>query len=403
MKSSSAYLHIPFCRRRCHYCDFPIEVLGDKVKTKIRTIDEYIDILCQEIKLVSSNKIPLKTIFFGGGTPSLLSVAQLAKILECLQQHFGIATDAEISLEIDPGTFDADKLKGYQESGVTRLSLGVQAFTEELLKVCGRSHSVEDIYNSVEIIHRVGMTNYSLDLISGLPQQTIIDWEDALQKAIDLQPQHLSCYDLVLEETTVFGKRYQSGENPLPSDENAAEMYRLASQTLRKADYEHYEISNYAKAGYQCRHNRVYWENRSYYGFGMGAASYIDNKRFTRPQQKSDYFLWLAELNENEGNIDVPILSRQDVYLETLMLGLRLAEGIDLVKLAVEFGKERIENLLAKLKIYHQRGWIEYVDRQNNIIEIDRLTVFPSYLYLRLQDPEGFLFSNTILATIFAE
>jgi putative oxygen-independent coproporphyrinogen III oxidase len=403
MNSSSAYLHIPFCRRRCHYCDFPIEVLGDKVKTKIGTIDEYIEILCREIQLVSNNKIPLKTVFFGGGTPSLLSVVQLANILECLQQHFGIATDAEISIEIDPGTFDTDKLKGYQESGVTRLSLGVQAFTEELLKVCGRSHCVEDIYNSVEIIHRVGMTNYSLDLISGLPQQTIIDWEDALQKAIDLQPQHLSCYDLVLEETTAFGKRYQSGEKPLPSDENAAEMYRLASQTLRKAGYEHYEISNYAKVGYQCRHNRVYWENRSYYGFGMGAASYVDNKRFTRPQQKSDYFLWLEELNENEGNIDVPLLSRQDVYLETLMLGLRLAEGVDLVKLAVEFGKETIENLLARLKIYHQRGWIEYVDHQNNIIESNQLNVLPSSLYLRLQDPEGFLFSNTILATIFAE
>jgi putative oxygen-independent coproporphyrinogen III oxidase len=403
MTNNSAYIHIPFCRRRCHYCDFPIEVLGDKVKTKMATIDEYIEILCREITIVSSPKIPLQTVFFGGGTPSLLSVSQLTRILDCLRQHFGIITDAEISIEIDPGTFDVDKLKGYKESGVTRLSLGVQAFTEELLKVCGRSHSVEDIYNSVEIIHRVGMTNYSLDLISGLPQQTIIHWEDALQKAIDLQPQHLSCYDLVLEETTVFGKRYQSGEKPLPSDENAAEMYRLASQTLRKAGYEHYEISNYAKVGYQCRHNRVYWENRPYYGFGMGAASYIDNKRFTRPQQKSDYCLWVEELAENKGNIDVSVLSRQDAYLETLMLGLRLAEGIDLVKLGVEFGQETIDRLLARLKRYHQRGWIEYVDRQDNIIEIDRLTVFPSSLYLRLQDPEGFLFSNTILATIFEE
>jgi putative oxygen-independent coproporphyrinogen III oxidase len=382
--ATSAYIHIPFCRRRCHYCDFPIEVIGDRVRTKNLTIDEYIDILCREIELAPSRGIPLETVFFGGGTPSLLSAPQLARILTCLREHFGIVTDAEISIEIDPGTFDTEKLQRYQENGVTRLSLGVQAFKEELLKICGRSHSVADIDRSVEIIHRVGMTNYSLDLISGLPQQTIADWEDALQKAIALQPQHLSCYDLVLEETTVFGKRYRSGEKPLPKDETAAQMYRLASQTLREAGYAHYEISNYAKKGYQCRHNRVYWENRPYYGFGMGAASYIDNKRFTRPQEKTDYFTWVKELAENDNNIDIPPLSRQDIFLETLMLGLRLTEGIDLIELDREFGKETIDLLQNELAAYIRKGWVEWDDR------------------IRLQDPEGLLFSNTILATLFA-
>lgn len=382
--ATSAYIHIPFCRRRCHYCDFPIEVVGNSVRTKKLTIDEYIDVLCREIGRTLSREIPLETVFFGGGTPSLLSPSQLARILTCLRERFGIATDAEISIEIDPGTFDEEKLRGYQESGVTRLSLGVQTFKAELLKICGRSHSVADIDHSVEIIHRVGIANYSLDLISGLPQQTIADWEDTLQKAIALQPQHLSCYDLVLEETTVFGKRYRSGEKPLPSDETAAQMYRLASQTLREAGYEHYEISNYAKKGDRCRHNLVYWENRPYYGFGMGAASYIDNKRFTRPQEKTDYFIWVEELAENGGNIDISPLSHQDIFLETLMLGLRLTEGVDLMKLIEEFGKETIDRLQKQLEAHIREGWVEWDD------------------HIRLQDPEGFLFSNTILATLFA-
>jgi putative oxygen-independent coproporphyrinogen III oxidase len=410
MISSSAYIHVPFCRRRCHYCDFPIEVIGNRLQAKTTTIDEYINILCREIAIVYSKNIdriiPLKTVFFGGGTPSLLSASQLDKIINCLQKYFGIVADAEISIEIDPGTFDSEKLRGYRDSGVTRFSLGVQAFDRELLKICGRSHSVEDIYNSVAIIDRVGIVNYSLDLISGLPQQTIELWQDALQKAIDLQPKHLSCYDLVLEETTAFGKRYQSGETPLPSDEIAAQMYRLASQILRENGYEHYEISNYAKVGYQCRHNRVYWENLSYYGFGMGAASYIDNQRFTRPQQKTDYFLWVEELAKNRGNIDIPQLSSQDIFLETLMLGLRLAEGIDLLELGKKFGRETIELLIQKLEVYYRQGWVKYRDRQNRIIEVDRSISFsslPSSLFLHLQDPEGFLFSNTILAALFAE
>jgi oxygen-independent coproporphyrinogen-3 oxidase len=421
--ATSVYIHIPFCRRRCHYCDFPIEVVGNSVGTKKLTIDEYIEVLCWEIGLTPSREIPLETVFFGGGTPSLLSPPQLARILTCLRERFGIATDAEISIEIDPGTFDAEKLRGYQESGVTRLSLGVQAFKEELLKICGRSHSVTDIDRSVEIIHRVGMANYSLDLISGLPQQTITDWEDALQKAIALQPQHLSCYDLVLEETTVFGKRYRSGEKPLPSDETAAQMYRLASQTLREAGYEHYEISNYAKKGDRCRHNLVYWENRPYYGFGMGAASYIDNKRFTRPQKKTDYFLWVEELAKNGGNIDISPLSRQDIFLETLMLGLRLTEGVDLMRLNGEFGKETIDRLQKQLEAYISKGWVEWDGREavggggrggcersspdsRPCDGGSRLSNRPREACLwhriRLQDPEGFLFSNTILATLFA-
>ncbi len=200
-----------------------------------------------------------------------------------LPKKFDFAADIEISMEIDPATFSLEQLQGYLSAGVNRVSLGVQAFQEPLLQVSGRSHTVKDIYQAVELIQGLGIVNYSLDLISGLPQQTLTDWENSLEKAIELQPAHLSCYDLVLEAVTPFGKQYQPGKKPLPDDETTAKMYVLAGEKLALAGYQHYEISNYAKPGYQCRHNRVYWENRPYYGFGMGAASYLHQQRFTRP------------------------------------------------------------------------------------------------------------------------
>jgi putative oxygen-independent coproporphyrinogen III oxidase len=399
----SAYLHIPFCRQRCLYCDFPIEVLGEKARAKTDSIDEYLRVLCREVIATPNRGKSLETIFFGGGTPSLMSVEQLETILDCLQSHFGIVKNAEISIEIDPGTFTEDKLRGYKQAGITRVSLGVQAFTEELLRACGRSHSVADIYSSVTMIERVGIDNYSLDLISGLPHQTIDLWQDALQKSIDLHPQHISCYDLVLEEATAFGKRYQPGEQPLPSDEQAASMYRLASQTLREAGYEHYEISNYAKAGYQCLHNRIYWENRPYYGFGMGAASYVDDYRWTRPLQKQDYYRWATEYVDRGGVMDIPCLTTQDLLLETLMLGLRLAEGINLEKLGANFGRDTVERLQRVLSIYREQNWIAYFDRGENRAITTASIDFSRPIYLRLKDPEGFLFSNTILTALFAE
>jgi oxygen-independent coproporphyrinogen-3 oxidase len=342
--------------------------------------------LCREIELNTDKHQSLQTIFFGGGTPSLLSVEHLEKILQALNKHFGIAAGAEISIEIDPATFDRAKLEGFDRAGITRVSLGVQAFQDELLKICGRTHLRQDIYSAVELIQQIGFTNVSLDLISGLPQQTLLQWQESLQAAIDLDPQHISCYDLVLEPVTAFGKQYQPGEKPLPDDETTAQMYKLAQQMLTAAGYEHYEISNYAKPGFQCRHNRVYWENKSFYGFGMGAASFVDGKRFTRPRTRSQYYEWV----EKGCTIDVPELSREDELLETLMLGLRLAEGISLKQISQQFGEEIVEKILTCLQLYQRQGWIELFTKDN-----------PNSERMRLSDPEGFLFSNTILATLF--
>lgn len=384
---SSAYVHIPFCRRRCFYCDFPIFVVGDRQRGETSaTISSYVEILCQEIDITPIAGQPLKTIFFGGGTPSLLSTEQLGQIILTLDKRFGIASDAEISMEIDPGTFDLAHIKGYRSVGVNRVSLGVQGFQEELLKVAGRSHSLKDIFAAIDLIHQVEIPEFSIDLISGLPHQSLDQWQDSLDTAVNIAPSHISIYDLTIEPGTTFGRYYKPGDTPLPTDEATVKMYQMGQKILTEAGYEHYEISNYAKPGHQCQHNRVYWENRPYYGFGMGAASYVEGKRFTRPRKTKEYYQWVQELIANHGVIDWEITPKADVLLETLMLGLRLADGVSLAALTEDFGKGKIQEIHQCLQPYFAEGWVQVVDER-----------------LRLRDPDGFLFSNVVLADLFSK
>jgi len=379
--ASSAYVHIPFCRRRCFYCDFPVFVVGDRLRGETSgTISQYVEILCQEIAITPTFGQPLKTIFFGGGTPSLLSTEQLERIVTELEKRFEIALEAEISMEIDPATFDLAHIAGYRSVGINRVSLGVQAFQEELLQAAGRSHSVKDIFTAVELIHQVEIPEFSLDLISGLPHQSLDQWQDSLTKAVAILPTHISIYDLTIEPGTAFGRYYKPGDSPLPTDETTVKMYQMAQQVLTSAGYEHYEISNYAQVGHQCQHNRVYWENRPYYGFGMGAASYVEGKRFTRPRKTKEYYQWV----QAGAVIDCEVTPPKEVLLETLMLGLRLAEGVSLVALAEAFGEEKVEEICRCLQLYIDKGWVEVAGGR-----------------LRLSDPQGFLFSNVVLAELF--
>jgi putative oxygen-independent coproporphyrinogen III oxidase len=381
---TAAYIHIPFCRRRCFYCDFPISVVGDRPPQgeSFGTIAEYIEVLCQEIGTAQAD-LPLTTIFFGGGTPSLLSVEQLAKIIETLDRHFTLAPAAEISMEIDPGTFDRTHLQGYRSAGINRVSLGVQSFYLDILQACGRTHTPDDIDAAVEIIHQVDLNNFSLDLISGLPHLTLERWQESLAKAIALTPAHLSIYDLTVEPGTSFHRWYEPGAAPLPTDEMTAQMYRFAQKELTAAGYEHYEISNYGRSGFQCRHNRVYWENRPYYGFGMAAASYVGGQRFVRPRKRREYFEWVR----SGGVIDCAIVSSEERLLDTLMLGLRLADGLDGEGLRSEFGDLAVEKILKTLQPYEKMEWVAIED-------------FP-VKRIKLTDPEGFLFSNVLLSTLF--
>lgn len=409
-RPTAAYLHIPFCRRRCFYCDFPIYVVGDRRSGEASpAIEVYVNQLCREMELTAARRItgqPLTTVFFGGGTPSLLSGSQLGRILATLGQRFGIAMDAEISIEMDPATFDRAKIDAYVAAGITRVSLGVQAFQGRLLQACGRSHGVADIAIAVDYLRDAGISNWSLDLISGLPGQTLADWQESLALAIDLGPTHLSAYDMVLEPETVFGKRYGADGAPnlpnsnlpgagptiaLPSDEATASMYRIAQATLTAAGYRHYEISNYAQPGYDCRHNRVYWENRPYYAFGMGAASCVDGVRLTRPRTTTRYGAWVDRGASEaifgqfpaEEQPERSVITPNDRLLEDLMLGLRLAEGLAIADLVARHGQAVLDRLRPRLAEFVDRGWVIWDDR------------------LRLSDPEGFLFSNQVLATIF--
>jgi putative oxygen-independent coproporphyrinogen III oxidase len=399
----SAYIHIPFCRRRCYYCDFPVSVVGDKARGSTSgTIEEYVEVLAQEIQTTPASTCSLSTIFFGGGTPSLLSTQQLNRILDTLAQQFGIATDAEISMEIDPGTFDLSQIKGYRDAGVNRVSLGVQAFQDELLGICGRSHQLNHIFTAVELLRQVEVPDWSLDLISGLPTQTLEQWQESLTAAIQLAPTHISCYDLTIEPVTAFGRQYSPGISPLPTDETTAQMYRIAQQLLTDAGYEHYEISNYALPTHQCRHNRVYWENRPFYGFGMGAASYIQGRRFTRPRTRREYYTWVQQFIEANGIWESPELSDMDVLLETLMLGLRLAEGVSLSTLVQQFGEKTLEQIATTLQPYYDKGWVEVMEPDGKAWDWHNAQKLPMTGRLRLSDPDGFLFSNQILADLFS-
>ena len=381
----SLYLHIPFCKRRCFYCDFAITTGGENLK------QQYVDVLCQEIVLtvaeVPPNQ-PLKTIFLGGGTPSLLSVKQLEQILTTITKYFAIASHAEISLEANPGTVSLETLRGYRSLGVNRISLGSQAFQQELLDVCGRGHSVAEISESVDMIQKAGFTNFSLDLISGLPHQTITDWQNSLAKAIALQPTHLSVYDLTIEEGTAFGKRYQAGEQPLPTEDHSVAMYIAAHELLPAAGYEHYEISNYAQSGFQAQHNLTYWHNQPFYGLGMGATSYINRQRIDRPRKMREYLDAIAKWQASDLGFTAPVIDDREELIDTLMQGLRLMEGLSFKTLQLNYGIELCDRALQLLHPYQAKNWVKLVEQSDDL----RITLIP---------PDGWLFSNIIIADLY--
>lgn len=365
-------------------------------------ITQYLDLLCQEVRLSPPTGLALETVFFGGGTPSLLTAPQIDRLLTLLDRQFGIADTAEISMEIDPGTFDLAQVQGYRTAGVNRVSLGVQAFQPDLLAACGRSHTVEQVYSAVAQIRQAGFENFSLDLISGLPHQTLADWQASLDQAIALAPTHLSCYDLTVEPMTPFGRQEKSGRLSLPSDDATADMYRTAQRCLTAAGYQHYEISNYAQPGWQCRHNRTYWENRPFYGFGMGATSYVGGDRVARPRKTREYADWvLAQASGNQPQVAAatphPAAAGRfetELFLDTLMLGLRLAEGLDIAALRQQFGSQAVNQVWQCLQPYLQTGWVEAV------AEVPTLSL-PATGRIRFSDPEGFLFSNVMLVRLF--
>jgi oxygen-independent coproporphyrinogen III oxidase len=329
---TAIYVHIPFCARKCGYCDFNA-YSGYKEGTKAR----YVEALCREIAAAGDGSA-IQTIFFGGGTPTHLAAIELARILATLQESFMIARDAEISLEANPSDADPATLAALRAAGFNRLSFGVQTFNDRLLKLIDREHSGDAAKAAIASARAAGFENLSLDLMFGLPRQTVSDFERTLEAALALEVPHLSIYGLIVEEGTPFFARRERGKLPLPAESAEVAMFGAALARTQQAGLVRYELSNYARPGYACRHNRVYWRNEGYFGFGAGATGYLDGARRVNIRRPSAYIDAALAGKSLVIESETETLSQEATMGETIMLGLRLAEGLDLGAFVTRFG-----------------------------------------------------------------
>lgn len=351
----SLYIHIPFCLRKCNYCDFLSFPCEEDIK------EQYIEALVREIRASEYVGKSVRTVYVGGGTPSTLSTEHLKAIMDTIYECFDMTEVSEVSIECNPGTVDADKLKSIKALGFNRLSMGLQSAQDEELKLLGRIHSYEDFLDSYNAAIEAGFTNINIDIMSALPGQSIDTYRDTLQKVAALKPQHISAYSLIVEEGTPFYEEYGEGcpkEYSLPSEEDERAMYYLTSEILSQHGYHRYEISNYAKEGYECEHNKVYWTLEEYLGFGIGAASMMDNCRFSNIEDIYKYIEvthkegnLTESIGEDDGDLDEEYInpycelrtaiapqSLSDRQEDFCIVGLRLLEGISRSRFKELFG-----------------------------------------------------------------
>ena len=326
-KPSSAYVHIPFCTQICYYCDF------SKVFIKNQPVDAYLEHLIQETRSYEIGK--LRTLYIGGGTPTALSAQQLAYLLTELPKVMDLSEVEEFTIEANPGDLDPDKIAVLKDSQVNRVSLGVQTFDNKMLKKIGRSHQEQDIYDNIRHLKQAGFNNISIDLIYALPGQTMDQVKENVAKAIDLDIPHMSLYSLILENHTVFMNRMRRGKLPLPKEELEAEMFEYIIEELEKAGFEHYEISNFSKPGFESRHNLVYWDNAEYYGLGAGASGYVDGIRYKNHGPIRHY---LEAIEAGKARITEEHLTLEEKMEEELFLGLRKKSGVSKARFEEKFG-----------------------------------------------------------------
>ncbi len=316
MRDLEIYIHIPFCARKCVYCDF-LSAPSDKA-----TMERYVDALKKEIKLNKDKMAGYKisTVFIGGGTPSILDAALICDILDTLRENASISDTAEITIECNPGTVDRKKLLAYKSCGINRISFGLQSADDTELKMLGRIHTYEQFLESYRLARECGFDNINIDLMSALPSQTLDSYADTLDKVIKLSPEHISAYSLIVEEDTEMMNIVRHNPNILPDEDAEREMYYLTGEKLKAAGYDRYEISNYSKPGFECKHNIGYWKRVEYLGFGIGAASLYRHCRMTNTSEICDYL---------EGfSCEVEHLSGEDEMSEFMFLGLRMIEGV---------------------------------------------------------------------------
>lgn len=354
-KPLELYIHIPFCIRKCAYCDFLSAPAAPEVQ------EAYVGQLLQEI--AASKKLPedyeAVTVFFGGGTPGILKGELLCSILRALRDRFSVREDAEITVEANPGTVNRDKLVQYREAGVNRISLGLQSADNQELKLLGRIHTWEQFLESFQLARETGFRNINVDLMSALPGQTTESVHRTLERVLALSPEHISAYSLILEEGTPFHKRYEGHPELLPSEEEERQMYYDTRDRLCACGYEHYEISNFAKPGYACRHNLGYWERTDYKGFGLGAASLLENVRYTNQTDLTEY------LKGNFAGTEEP-LTKQAVREEYFFLGLRKMEGVEPGRYREHY-EERIQRLQAQQLLEEKDGRIRLTERGTDV------------------------------------
>nr|AYQ75468.1 oxygen-independent coproporphyrinogen III oxidase [Cohnella candidum] len=331
------YIHIPFCTNKCYYCDFNSYVAEGQ------PIDAYLDALELEMERTAAALPPerIETVFVGGGTPTVLNPVQMARFLASVRRHFPLAPGAEYTMEANPGTTDPAKLEAMREGGVNRISFGAQTFDNELLKRIGRIHEADDVVRSIANAKAAGFSNLSIDLMFGLPNQKLHHLQDSVSRALELDLPHYSLYSLKVEENTLFHRLYERGELPLPEEDEEVEMYRHLMERLGGAGYRHYEISNFARPGFESRHNTVYWRNEPYYGLGAGAHGYARGIRHVNIKGVQPYI--------DAAQVKLPRLESHEVLPEEamedfMMVGLRLLEGVRSADFEVQFGPgERLE------------------------------------------------------------
>lgn len=371
------YIHIPFCVSKCDYCDFFSTSDWDEI-----IIEEYVEALI--IELIEQSKSftdqKIESIFFGGGTPSLLSHKQVEKIIETLQHNFFLEADIEISMESNPATLSYEKVAAYKAIGINRFSLGVQSFQDEELKILGRAHSVEDIWQTLEIFKKLNLDNYNLDLIFGIPGQSVEKWAQNLKLAVDCEAKHISAYLLQLGKTTNLYKRIEKAEINLCDEDLENDMYQYSIDYLKDRDFKHYELSNFAKASYSCKHNLLYWNAQNYLGIGAGAVSFYMGKRIKNSLNLKKYIYEMKTHKRCEQSI-LESMDQQNLVLDAIILGLRKTEGINITEFENRFGTDIRIAFSQAIKICEDNNLL-YMSKKN--IKLSRKGYFLSNQVFRL-------------------
>lgn len=348
------YIHIPFCAKKCLYCDFA-SAPGTPAQ-----MAQYFRVLSQEIRSFEGlgSLYTVRSVFFGGGTPSLVPEGYLRNVMRLLHELFEWEPDAEVSIECNPGTLTPEKCAAYREMGIGRLSLGLQSVHAEELARLGRIHSYREFEESFYAARRAGFRNINVDLMSGLPKQTKEMWQETLETVAGLRPEHISAYSLSLEPGTPFYERYGTpiGRMELPGEETEREMYRMTAKILQEAGYHRYEISNYAKEGYECRHNLAYWTGGEYVGFGQSAASYLNRRRFVNPAGAAEYLAFAK--NAYAAYRNTRPQTEKEQMEEYMFLGLRTSRGVSAAEFSARFGKPFPEQYEKVIERYTALGFL---------------------------------------------